>query len=277
MQEESYRPKETGAQEEEPLINITEVLGFDIPEKVEEPEFETPVDTSDPYTVYTANPTQRNLHAVVKSLKPTIDSVIASAGGAGNPQIAARARVVAAKAVQSFDPTMGVSLKTWVSNQERQLNRDIRRSKSIMSVPDGVQLDAYLIYRKETEFEDENGREPTLDELADLTKLSTKRIESVRQKLRPVIEDNSTESETGESLLGVKSTDYTNDAIDYVYNDSDTNDKKLLEYLIGYGGQKPMDSDMIMKKLKLTPVQLTRRKARLSMRINDILDDFQKL
>jgi hypothetical protein len=64
--------------------------------------------------------------------------------------------------------------------------------------------------------------------------------------------------------------------MDYIYNDSDTTDQKLLEYLLGYGGETPLDNKTIQQKLKLTPVQLTRRKARLAMRFNTIIADLER-
>lgn len=263
--------------EQESLTNVSDVLGFKTPEPlidIEEPP--KPVNLS-PYEIYRTNSTPENLYKVTKSLKPTIDSAVATMGGGGNPQIAAKARVIAAKAVQTFDPKAGVSLPTWVSNQLRQLPRDIRKSNSVMSVPDGIMLDAYTIYRKTSEFEEENDREPTVAELADLTHLSKKRIEDVRKKMMPVVNETATESEDGESLLSGSKDDFSADALDYVYNDSDTTDQKLLEYTVGYGGEKVLDSKQIMDKLKLTPVQLTRRKARLAMRIQDIMEDLQHL
>ena len=263
--------------EQESLIDITDVLGFKTPEPLI--DIEEPIKPAklSPYDIYKADSTPENLYKVTQSLKPTIDSAVATMGGGGNPQIAAKARVIAAKAIQSFDPEAGVSLPTWVSSQLRQLTRDIRKSNSVMSVPDGIMLDAYTIYRKTSEFEEENDREPTTDELADLTHMSKKRIEDVRKKMMPVVNETATESAEGESLLSGSRDDFSADALDYVYNDSDTTDKRLLEYTVGYGGVKPLDSAQIMEKLKLTPVQLTRRKARLSVRIQDIMEDLQHL
>lgn len=261
-------------EEVEPLLSITEVAGIHTPEPtVELPEEETDLASLSPYEKWSVLKDTDSLYAVTKSLKPTIDSVVASLGGTGNPQIAAKARIIAAKAIQNYDPNAGASLPTWVSQQLRQLTRDIRKSNSMVHVPDGVQLDGYTIYKAEKEFEDEHGREPTVEELADLSHLSIKRIKDVKTKLRPVVNDAVTESEDGSSTLALTASDYTQDALDYIYNDSDRNDKKLLEYTVGYGGSHILDNKAIMEKLKLTPVQLSRRKARLSMRINDIISD----
>lgn len=259
---------------EEPLLSISDVVGIEAPEPLVDVVDESAdgISSLSPYEKWKLFKDSDSLYEVTKSLRPTIDSVVASLGGTGNPQVAAKARVIAAKAVQSYDPEAGATLPTWVSQQLRQLTRDIRKSNNMVHVPDGVQLDGYTLYRAEKEFEDEHGREPTVEELADISHLSTKRIKDVRNKMRPIVTDSGTESEDGSSLLSVENSDYTQDALDYVYAESDRNDRKILEYTVGYGGAQPLDTKQIMQKLKLTPVQLSRRKARLSMRINEIVD-----
>lgn len=258
---------------EEPLLSISEVVGLTQPEPIAEIKEDSPdVGSLSPYEKWRLFKDSDSLYEVTKSLRPTIDSVVASLGGTGNPQIASKARVIAAKAIQSYDPSAGATLPTWVSQQLRQLTRDIRKSNSLVHVPDGVQLDAYALYRAEREFEDEHGREPTVEELADISHLPVKRIMDVRTKMRPIITDAGTETDEGSSTLQAESSDYTQDALDYVYSESDRNDKKLLEYTVGYGGAPVLNNDQIMQKLRLTPVQLSRRKARLSMRINEIID-----
>lgn len=258
---------------DEPLLSISEVVGLTQPEPVAEIKEDAPdAGSLSPYEKWRLFKDSDSLYEVTKSLRPTIDSVVASLGGTGNPQIASKARVIAAKAIQSYDPSAGATLPTWVSQQLRQLTRDIRKSNNLVHIPDGVQLDAYALYRAEREFEDEYGREPTVEELADISHLPVKRILDVRTKMRPIVTDAGTETDEGSSTLQVESSDYTQDALDYVYAESDRNDKKLLEYTVGYGGSPVLSNDQIMKKLRLTPVQLSRRKARLSLRINEVID-----
>lgn len=269
------------AEESEPLMSVSEVAFPDLqlPEDVditpEEIEVNTPKST--PYSTWQADPTTDNLAAVLDSLRPTIAAAVASYGGAGNPQIMSKARVVAAKAIKNYNPAAGASLPTWVSNQLRQLTRDIRKSSNDLSVAEGIQLDGYRLFQAENEFQDENGREPTLTELADITHLSPRRIKNIRKKLKAVVMDAAATSEAGDALAATIETDYTKDALDYVYHEADTTDKKLIEYMTGYGGEDVLDNKAIMAKLKLTPVQLSRRKARLSIRINNIVNDLEQV
>lgn len=282
MKEESSQPEETDISEQEPLTSITEVLGFNAPEPLDDTiptqeEWDQQNARYTPYDKWKMNPTPDALYEVTKSLRPTINSVLASMGAAGNPDLASKARVIAAKAVQTYDPASGTSLATWTSQQLRQLSRERRKSDSAIAIPEGVMLDAYALYRASSEFEDEHGREPTAEELADKAHMSVKRIEQVRKKFRKVGTDTSDDPESTASAIQGEDTDFSRDALDYVYNDGDYLDKKLLEYTTGYGGAEMLDNKQIMAKLKLTPVQLTRRKASLSLRIKDIINDLESV
>ena len=270
------QPQELEEPSEEPTMAITDVLGMQGPEEaIDLSEEELPKDMT-PYELYKLNPSKQNLVAVTRQLQPTIDSVIASMGDAGNPHLRSRANVIAAKAIKSYNPESGASLATWVSSQLRQLSRDARKSNNVLSIPEGVQLDSYALYRAEREFMEEHDREPTLKELADLTHLSQKRIAHIRKKVKAVVADGAAVGEDGTELAQGSETDHSQEAMDYIYNDSDTTDQKLLEYLLGYGGETPLDNKTIQQKLKLTPVQLTRRKARLAMRFNTIIADLER-
>lgn len=260
------------------LMSIAEVAGFPTAEPVELPdEFILPEKSElTPYEVWAMNPTKDNLYDVTESLQPTINAVLASFGSK-DPNIRTKARIAAAKAVQSYDPTRGVSLATWTTQQLRPLGRAIRESNSTLSIPEGVQLDAFTLNRHSKELEEELGREPTVEELADRSSISIKRIKDIRKKLRAESTESAFTQDDGSSMLKGFAIDNSQEAMDYVYSDSDTVDKKLMEYTVGYGGSDVLDSKTIMKKLNLTPVQLTRRKMRLSKRIHDLIQDLDTM
>lgn len=265
--------------EEEPLLTISEVMGWEKPEELKTIQAEDDVEEAlhdNPYDRWVADKSADNLYACTKSLQPTIDSVLASMGATGNPQIMAKARVITGKAIQTYKPEAGASLKTWVTQQLRQLTRDIRKSNNITGVGDKVQLDAYAIHKAETELEDEMGQEPTVQEIADRSHLSVKRIEAVRRQMHPVTTEGAYE-ENGNTGIAGGETDFSQDALDYVYNDSDRIDQKLLEYTTGYGGNKPLENAEIKRKLGLNDVQLSRRKQRLSLRMKQIIEDLEAI
>ena len=263
----------------EPLMSTIDVLGWKVPEQLESiPAEEEAVAVikanQSPYDQWRYEPTQNNLYNVVKSLQPTIQASLASMKGMA-PNIKAKARIGAAKGVQSYDPNSGASLPTWVSSQLRQLTRDVRKSNNVLSVPENAQLDAYHIYKTELELEDELGRAPTVQEVADRAGMSIKKISTVKGKIKAVATDAGFESDDGSSIVQNSTNDYSSEAMDYVYNESDLKDQQLLEHLVGYGGSDIWDNKTIMEKLNLTPVQLSRRKMRLSQRIQSIMTDLE--
>lgn len=267
---------EENTEDHEPITPISDVIGLEFPQK--EPEFDEPEIPApeNAYEAWKADPSTDNLAAAVDYFQPTITSVLQTMGAGGNPHLAAKARVVAAKALQNYDPSYGATPATWISNQLRQLQREKRKSDSILSVPDGVQMDAYAIYKAEKEFEDDHDREPTMTELADASGISVQRIRDVRKKMRKVGQETSGDPEIQSEMAGAE-TDFSQDALDYVYNDSDTITKKIIEYTTGYNGEQPLSNSEIMKKLRLTPVQLTRLKARISFRVRDIINDLESI
>lgn len=265
--------------EEEPLLTISETMGWKAPEDLniipaEEEALEEALD--DPYYKWQADKSDANLYACTKYLQPTIDTVLATMGGAGNPQIAAKARVITAKAIKSYDPSYGASLKTHVTNQLRQLTRDLRKTDNVTSIPERVQLDGYAIYRAEKELTDEMGKEPTVQEIADRAHLSIKRIKEVREKMHAVSTEGAYQ-DNGNNFLAGQDTDFSQDALDYVYNDSDRMDRLIIEYTTGYGGKKPLSVAEIKAKTGLTDVQISRRKSRIALRVKDIMEDFDGL
>lgn len=219
------------------------------------------------YNEYVSNPSKENLSAVVKSLKPTIDYQLASLGSATDPVMRNKALTYTAQAVKKFDPQVS-SLPTYISSQLRRLSRDRRASLSPVKIPERLQLEAYDLFKKEQAFIDINGREPDLGELSDYSGVDIKKINKIKNATRPV----STEDTYGEQAESSKS-DYLSEATDYVYQESDHIDRKIIELKTGYNNSnqnfKAID---ISKKLSISPSQVSRRSLRLSKRINELKD-----
>ncbi|MEG1542957.1 MAG: hypothetical protein RR382_00335 [Tannerellaceae bacterium] len=251
-------------------MSIVDVAGIKLPEPLEDVE-PAPVDSSNPYEAWKANDSPETLRAVVHSLKPTIGSVLASMGSSGDPVMTSRARVMAANAVKTYDPAHGVALPTWVSNQLRPLSRVKRQTNSIIKIPEGVQLNAYAIYRFEQEYIDKHGQEPDLNAISDGTGLTVRSITKARNSQRASVGETSFDNENGNALVGSEP-DYIEEATSYVYKDTDKIGKAILENTTGYGGKPILSSQEIMNKLNLTPVQLTRARTKLALRINGLID-----
>lgn len=235
----------------------------------EQAEKANPLDTA--YQSYLAAPGPDSLGHVVKHLAPTISYALSNAGADKDPYIKTRARVIAGKAVQTFNPAYGASLPTWTTQQLQQLHRIRRQSQSSVKIPDKILLDNSTIRRAELTFADKFGREPDLEELADHSKLPVSRIQHVRRSLRRVVSS----SAFGDQGLPMQDTEdpLLDEASSYVYKDADRIDRRILEMKTGYGGKyEPMDALTIAQKLGLHPSMLSRRSARLGLKIQETRD-----
>lgn len=229
--------------------------------------------TIKPYDTWVADPSTNNLRATVDSLKPTVDHVLYSIKASDDPFIRSKARVLTAKAVQSYDPAHGAALPTWVSRQLLPLRRVRRQSQGAVRIPEGIQIDAYSLMRAEQEFFEKNEREPNIGELSDFAKMPAKRIAHIRKVFRPVPSESafsSDENPDGFGTIGAGEPDYSSEAFDYVYNDADHLDRRILEMKTGFGGTATLNGKEIARKLGLTEPQLSRRSAKLSMQIHEL-------
>lgn len=222
------------------------------------------------YSAYTADPSPDNLSKVVKALEPTIQFNLGFMGADKDPFVRAKAMSYAADAVKKFSPTGGAGLPTYLSSQLRQLTRTVRQSRSPVRIPERIQIEAMKLNHSRKEFFDEHGREPDTIELADYTGVPIKRIEKIR-KYQVAIP---TEEAMGE--VEHEGPDFQREALEYVYNGSDHLDRRVLEMKMGYAGHPVMTPQQIGVALNLSPTQLSRRSARLAMRINRITDSLTK-
>jgi DNA-directed RNA polymerase specialized sigma subunit len=221
---------------------------------------------------YKTNPSVETKRLALKHMTPVINKVLASIGSASDPLMKNKAKVFAIKAIDSFNPDSGNSPATWISRNLMQLGRFKRETQNAVKIPERIQLDNYSIDRGSKEFLDERGREPDETELADYIGMSQKRIAKVRSSYKKV----STEGAFGEEGLGSEkqAPDYSHEAMEYIYNDLDNVDKKIMELRMGYGNKnKPVSHGVCAQMLGLTPPQLTRRSTRIAMKISNMTQD----
>lgn len=214
-----------------------------------------------------ANPSPDTLGAAVRALQPAIDYSLGRIGGHDNKRLRHKAKLYAADAVRTWDPAAGAKLGSWAVSQMRRLSRAQRELSQPVAVPERTQIDAMHISRKEAEFMEANGgREPDLGELADFSGFSPKRIRKVREQFRPVVSE--------ETIPGAAHSepDYASEAADIVYDSLDHVDRRVMELKTGYGGYGKLAPKEIAAKLGLSPTQLTRRSARIQMRLNEAME-----
>jgi hypothetical protein len=256
-------PEEQMMEEEIPLV----------PEEVAEPVFsygETHPMTL--YGQYAVDPSVSNLNRVVKSLDPIINKTLVALGEQGNPLMRNQAKVYAARAIKKFDGSKGAQIHTWVNNQMMQLRRAKREASSPIKVPERIQIDAYHLSRKEQEFVEEHGREPDVHELADFANMPVKRITKVREQFFKVPASGA----IAEDGVNVSETDFMHEAVSYVYEDTDTINKKILEHRTGYGGKPILSNAELSSMLGVRPDIISKRSARLANQLTQVSDTLSR-
>ncbi len=184
-----------------------------------------------------------------------------------------KARVLASKALKSYDPTAGASVDTWLDRSLQPLSRFKRERSFAIQLPERAILDNFEVRRAELEFEDKHGRLPDFDELADAAGVSLKRIAALRKAVRPQVAESAVEGQLSGSIV----TDHTDEALTAVWQEADAIDRKIIELKTGFGGRHvPITSEEVASRLSLTPVQVSRRSARMAAKLDALLELMEK-
>jgi hypothetical protein len=62
----------------------------------------------------------------------------------------------------------------------------------------------------------------------------------------------------------------------YVYDDSDANDRKIIELTTGYGGNQPLPKNQVATRLGISPAQVTRRTERIAQKLQMLEEDLKE-
>lgn len=233
-------------------------------------------DPQQAFELYTQTQDPKDLFGVVQALEPTIQQAVISINGTPDPLMASKARLLAGKAVQNYDPKSGAALNTWVTHQMQPLRRFRRLSNQVFKMPEGVQLDGYRLHTAKQRFVEQNDRDPTLEEWADAAGMSVKRIRKIQRSMISTPSAAATGVEES-TMMGADIPDRSDEALDALYAGADTVDKMILEHRFGAAGTPPIPSLELMRKTKLSPFQLSRRTTRLSMKLDQLTRDIERV
>lgn len=226
-------------------------------------------DTDALYQAWKKSPSQEGLASIVSALRPTTEFHLGAIGAADDPTIRTKARAITAQAVQSFDPTQGANIRTWVTSQLRPLARYKRKTQSI-GLPERTQLDAWHIHKGTQEFLDKHNREPDTHELADHLKMPVSRIAEVRRASGRAV--------VGEDIGGTGSSedDFVDEACSYLIPELDHVGRKILEHRTGYAGAPKKEVGQLAAELGISPASVSRKAAFLHGRLTEVMEDLRR-
>jgi len=219
------------------------------------------------YTTWKANPTKQTLDPLLRKVDPVVDKALKSYGGNYADSLRTRARLMTIDYLNSYDPTKGMALSSYIHQNLQSLNREKAKRTYTVHIPENVILNKNKIYQATKTYESEYGREPNVDELSDITGVPRKAIERSRG-YRATTSSAGTTTEKGDSMYS-KDRNYDDIWSDYVYHDLDPINKKIFEWTTGYAGSKVISKGEIARRLKITP-------AAISLRINKIVKKLEE-
>ncbi len=212
---------------------------------------------------------------ILSTLQPIIDTAVSSyVGPQPSPTMKSRARLMALKSLNTYDPNRG-TIKTHLLSQLQSLRRLNAKSQNIISIPEQVGLDYQMLTKTENELRDQFSRAPTDEELADATGLSTRRIRKIRDFNQPISEGmtaRQTDSESGPNDALASRMPGDNSAADawlnFVYDDLTPTDKLVMDMTLGRNGRRRASTQDIARRLNISPGAVSQRAAKIQNMID---------
>jgi DNA-directed RNA polymerase specialized sigma subunit len=226
-----------------------------------------PDQLKDPYSVWSASPTQPNLRRVLDHLRPTIDSALTTyASGNISPITRGRAKTLAIKAVRGYDAARGTKLESHVMLQLQPLRRYTQQAVTPMKMSERRLRQLHDMERTSSQMYEELGRDPSDAELSDRMGLSPTRLGKIRAYANPVI---SLDAPVGSSLPDpvVSQVDPQEIWLNYVYHDLAPIDRRILDWKLGRNEQPVLRNVEIARRLDMSPSAITQRTARIQQKL----------
>lgn len=224
------------------------------------------------YEQWRADPTPDRMQKLVEHYRPTIEGAVKTFASRSGPVVAQRARLLAARAIKSFDPKKGASLKTHLRNHLQALQRMAPGIQDPLAPPERFRAQQMEIAHATDLMSDQLGREPTDEELAEVLKFPLKRVIKVRNRMRSRLPTSAYEEAGDEDerpdVVGSERTLY-DDWEDAVYQDLGPIDRLIMMHRTGYRGAEIMTTNQIAERLKLSPSAVSQRSSRIQRRLDE--------
>lgn len=200
---------------------------------------------------------QADLERLMRQVMPLIMNEVRKSDRVVSPLVLeAQAKRIALKAFQTYDPGRGVLLSTHVVANLQKLSRTRYEHQSTLSVPEQHRITFNKIQMVHAQMEDELGRRPNIDEIADRLGLPQAHIKKIVGNVA-----RKEFLESGEGPAFQRQSD--DDVIHLAYADMTPLQKRIFEMRTGYNGTSVpnpaiiRDGAGIMKELDITQGQLS--------------------
>ena len=217
-------------------------------------------------------PGPATLTPLMAAAQPTIQKALYTYGFSGDPNINIQAQLHVMSVLPRFDPKKA-KLTTFLTNELRRVQRIGYEQNQTVKIPEQAMIDFKYIKSKERDLRDNLGRDATVDELADATGLSTRRISKLRTSVRQSMSDN-TQLGEGSAPVGVAAErPELDDMYAHAFYGSLTDplDQKIFEWTTGYGGSERLSKSDIARKLNRSVAAISQRSEKMATAIEELV------
>jgi RNA polymerase sigma factor (sigma-70 family) len=215
-----------------------------------------------------------DLQKIIDELASDIDkAVYAYSGLNSGPAVKSKAKVLATKAVKRYDPKSGTSLKSWVYTQLQPLSR-YSRDLSPSPMPERAYQQLSAIKRHEVEFYENKGRPPSDAELADLTSMSVKQIQKIKEMEKKTYNESyaaysGDTPATSQEITAIENTNFKKNVLDTLYSSLTPQEQLILEHKLGYNDKRILSNNDLAKKLGISPGRVSQLTTQLSKKLEE--------
>lgn len=211
------------------------------------------------WEVWKTRPTNNNLETLLNSVNPIIRTRINQfrAAEVPTPALELEANRLAIQALYNYDPGRA-ALGTHIYNSLRPLNRYVGERQNIGKIPENR---IFKIRQFKTARDDLSNfleRDPTLEELGDNLKWPLKEVERMEAEL------SGSRATDIFSVETIKPMNRERIVQQMLYYELAPDEKIVYEYLMGIGGKPKLTTNEIARKLKVSPMQIVRRKQNIA-------------
>jgi DNA-directed RNA polymerase specialized sigma subunit len=226
---------------------------------------------------YKNDPSPDNAQAFLDAAKTSISkSINYAVGNNQSPVVKSKAKELALRAAETYDPSFGTKMETHMINTARGLRRTLIEANNILDVPENTILTKRKIDSITQELEDELGREPSDLEISDRLGINLgqlARSKKYKSGMTPSMLDTGDPERMPMDFTIDQSAEKMINRIKLLYETSDDPiDRYIMEkvYPDAFGGGERLMGREIADMLNMTPAAVSQRLARIDKRINDI-------
>ncbi len=230
-------------------------------------------DLQEAWKKWDSESTEENFQRLMQAAEPKIQSAVTTfAGRKTDPVIDLKAKGLASKAFESYDPEKA-KLSTHLYQQLQPLKRTVHQRANYLRVSPRAWWDLQNLEKIEKEYKDEAGEPPSTQELADRTGLSNKRIAWLRKFRKGGIPAGLLEKQDPEALSKMRAESNEEERMDKwtraVYQTLDPRDQKIFEMRTGAFGREQLPNKEIARRLGISA-------SAVSQRANHIADKLER-